>query len=115
MFNEQIELLEQFIADWDNVLADKPTQRWVLQFGICTNCKLGIHSLTTEKGLSLPDALALREQLWEGFPGYTGEPAFPISTKESYQQMNKFTDNSQRLELAKHVLKFLKAKNESTN
>ena len=111
MFDEQIKLLEQFISDWDNVLQDKPEHKWAPMFGICTNCKLGIHTLTVEKEFTLPEALALREEMWEDFPGYTGEPSFPICTKESYTQMSKFTDHPVRLELAKHCLQFLKDKN----
>ena len=111
MFDEQIKLLEQFISDWDNVLQNKPEHNWALMFGICTNCKLGIHTLTVEKEFTLPEALALREEMWEDFPGYTGEPSFPICTKESYAQMSKFTDHPVRLELSKHCLQFLKDKN----
>lgn len=95
------------------MLQDKPEHKWALMFGICTNCKLGIHTLTVEKEFTLPEALAFRKEMWEDFPGYTGVPSYPICTKESYTQMSKFTDHPVRLELAKHVLQFLKVKNES--
>lgn len=108
MFNEQIKLLEQFISDWDNVAQGNPTYDWSLDLGICSNCKLGFYTLEHVHGLSYFEAKEFLSDMWKDFPGYTGDVYHPICKKSEYLLMNNFTQHPIRLELAKHVLQFLK-------
>lgn len=110
MFETQIDLLEKFIADWDNVAQGNPTHDWSLALGICTNCKLGFHTLEQVHGFSYFEAKEFLADMWKDFPGYTGDVYHPICEKGEYLLMDNFTQHPQRLELAKHVLQYLQAK-----
>lgn len=109
MFEKQIELLEKFIADWDNVAQGNPTHDWMLDAGICTNCSLGFYSLIQSPNMSYSQAEEFISAMWKEFPGYTGNVYYPICDKLSYLKMDNFTQHPERLALAKHALEYLKA------
>lgn len=69
MFEKQIELLEKFIADWDNVAQGNPTHDWMLDAGICTNCSLGFYSLIQSPNMSYSQAEEFISAMWKGSPG----------------------------------------------
>ena len=109
MFEKQIARLEDLISDWDNIAKGTPKHNWIVDLGICTNCQLGFGSLM-ELGYTYPQAKKFLAEVWKDFPGYTGDLYYPIGTKESYVVLMNMTDQPERLDLAKHVLNFLKEK-----
>ena len=53
---------------------------------------------------------SLKKDMFETFPKYSGHITYPLSDFENYATFKNFTETPQRLELAKHCLKYLKKK-----
>ena len=114
LYNEQIKRLKWVIKNW-GLFKNKPDQAVeeynkkfpevpvTLRFGLCTNF-LDNHNFVN------PLSNKLREKMFKAFPKYSGDEAYPLADFECYHSNTNFTQTPERLELAKHCLKYLKNK-----
>lgn len=105
-YKTQIKRLKWIIKNWDLIKNDpiKAKNKFLIKFieklnineGLCSYCEL--FNLNSK----------LKHKMFKSFPKFSGSYVFPLSDFEDYYKISNLTDTPERLELAKHCLKFLK-------
>ena len=111
MYQEQIKKLDWVIENWD-LIFNKPKKArrlfeefcndpLIVDTGLCFNCDLCFLNKN------------IRNLMFSSFHNFSGDFDYPLGEEEFSLFMN-FAETTERLELAKHCLKFLMEKqNES--
>lgn len=108
LYDEQTKRLKWIIKNW-SLIKNSPTEaennfkkkfkvRLALKRGLCNHCEL--YKLDSN----------LRRNMFQAFPKFSGSFGFPLSNFEDYYKISNFTNTPERLGLAKHCLKYLRAK-----
>ena len=113
LFKPQIKRLKFIIKHWED-FKFKPEKTAKLfrdtfkgdcisiENGLCDNAFLNDLLIEEDKNKELI------KEMFEAFPKYSGSLFYPLGNFENYSEMENFTETPERLELAKHCVKFLK-------
>lgn len=96
-YSNDFDLKRKFINDLNVIGCDT---QFSIEVGLCDNCQLN-----DIDDINLYD-------MFESFPKYSGDTVFPLEEFERYSEMKNYTETPERLELARHCLKFLEETDE---